>query len=80
LNRRRIELVERLTRGVTDASTMNSRAGGLTWEIPIVPLPFGHPNGGTTPVAWDVAAVDPLAFRAVTLTRSVWPTSASEGV
>jgi hypothetical protein len=72
--------VDRLTRGVTDELEIASRAGGVSCEIWIVPLPGGQPLGGTTPVAADVAVVEPLVFFAVTATRSVWPMSATVGV
>jgi hypothetical protein len=63
-----------------DTFAMSSRAGGVSWVIGMTPLPGGHPLGGTTPVATDVAVVDPLLFRAVTDTRSVWPMSVTVGV
>jgi hypothetical protein len=75
-----IEFVERLTAGLTDAAEMVSRAGGVTVPTGIAAFPGGHPLGGTTAVAAEVAVVDPVLLCAVTATRSVWPTSLTVGV
>jgi len=66
-----IDCVDRVTARLIDAWAMLSRAGGWSWAIGMTPLPGGHPLGGTTPVAAEVALADPLLFRAVTRTRSV---------
>ena len=66
-----IDCVDRVTARLIDALAISSRAGGVSWEIGMAPDPSGHPLGGTTPVAAEVAVVDPLLFRAVTRTRSV---------
>jgi hypothetical protein len=72
--------VERFTAGETEAAEMSRRAGGVSDEIEITPVPDGHPLGGTTAVGADDADVDPLLLCAVTDTRRVWPTSANVGV
>jgi hypothetical protein len=75
-----IAVDERRTRGLIDAAAMLSRAGGVNVPIWIGLSPGGHPLCGTTAVAADVAVVDPLLLCAVTLTRSVCPTSLTVGV
>jgi hypothetical protein len=67
--------VERVTAGETELLPITSRAGGAKAPIEIAPDPTGHPVGVTIAVGADVACPAPLEFRAVTVTRSVWPTS-----
>jgi hypothetical protein len=69
--------VERVTGRTTDPAATTSRAGGASWAIWMVPVPGGQPLGDTIAVGADVALPAPLAFRAVTVTRSVCPTSVS---
>jgi hypothetical protein len=71
----RIVFVERVKAGASDALAICSRSGGASAVTGIVPVAVGHPLEGTTAVAADVAEALPLAFLAVTVTRSVWPTS-----
>src|SRR5437764_13553179 len=67
--------VERVRDGAIDACVICRRSGGTSAVTAIGPVADGHPLVGTTAVAADVAVVAPSAFRAVTVTRSVWPTS-----
>ncbi len=67
--------------GVTVWRSISRRAGDETSAIAIEPVPLGQPvaggtgTAGTTAVWADVAEVEPPALVAVTLTRSVVPTS-----
>jgi hypothetical protein len=74
-----IVLVERFTAGETVALVTSRRAGAAIWVTGTAAVPGGHPVGDTTGVFADVAGVGvtPLALRAVTVTRSVCPTSAA---
>jgi hypothetical protein len=71
----RIVFVERVRDGARDAPAICRRSGGTSAATGMVPVADGHPLVGTTAVAADVADVLPSAFRAVTVTRSVCPTS-----
>ena len=71
----RIVLVDRVGGEASDAAAIIRRPGGASAALWIAPPPDGHPLGGTTVVAADVAEAAPSAFRAVTVTRSVCPTS-----
>ena len=72
--------VARVTDGEIDSLPIMSRAGGAICVIWRVPAPGGQPLGDTIAVGDDVAWPAPLAFRAVTVTRSVWPTSVAVAV
>ena len=70
-----IVLVRRVTDGEIDSLPMTRRAGGAKLAIGIGPVPDGHPPGVATAVGADVARSVPLALRAATVKRSVWPIS-----
>jgi hypothetical protein len=72
----RIVFVERVRDGAIAALAICRRSGGTSEATGIVPVALGQPLVGTTADAADVAELLPSAFRAVTVTRSVWPTSA----
>jgi hypothetical protein len=67
--------VERVRAGEIELLPIWRRAGGAKAPMEIAPDPTGHPVGVTIAVGADVACPAPLALCAVTVTRSVWPTS-----
>jgi hypothetical protein len=71
----RIVFVDRVRDGAIDALAICRRSGGARAATGTVPVAEGHPFVGTSAVAADVAEALPSAFLAVTVTRSVWPTS-----
>jgi hypothetical protein len=73
----RIVFVERVSDGASEALAICRRSGGARAATGTVPEAEGHPLVGTSAVAADVAEALPLAFFAVTVTRSVCPTSAA---
>jgi hypothetical protein len=67
--------VDRVRAGAIDALAICKRSGGTSAATGMGPVADGHPLVGTIAVAAEVAEALPEALRAVTVTRSVWPTS-----